>query len=477
MPPKAKPTATTPDKKAPASAAKKAKAPATAVASSPSPAAGKKATATALKAVPVRGGASTNADRVVLTESLLATDAEKHATSKSLYGDSSARISSNVFATHDRVRQRAYEALFRSIKGKTMLHLGCGMGLYSMLAARAGARHVTAIDTSAIVDPARVVAEQNGLTNITFLRGRLRDVLKDLPAAVASSKYDVILCEWMGTFLVNEDILSDVLYARENLLAPNGTVCPNKSSIHVVGVYDYNFRLDTEDFWSNVYGFPMEPMKQLVRSEVEMCSIPADNIMTAPSLAYTVDVEALPALTAEETSDYEANSNTAEETAAVEAAKAAKAAAAAAASSSGKVNGGGGVEKKRNENENPVEARWTPYASAQAGIEASFTLTAMRDCTINYLTFYVDASFVSKVDTGANFVLGIRPGGANAWTEVSVGLLEALPLLAGEKVSGTVKAFTPVEKGGRVTVVQVSAKTEGMIAPISTSGEYYYQPY
>lgn len=383
-------------------------------------------------------------ERVVITDSFLATDAEKHATSKSLYGDSAARISSNVYAIHDEVRHRAYQAIFRSIKGKRLLHLGCGMGLYSMLAARAGAKLVVALDTSAVVNPARVVAEQNGLHNVHFIRGRLRDVLHTLP----EKQFEVVLCEWMGTFLLNEDILSDVLYARDHLLTADGVICPNKATLHAVGVSDYRFRLDTEDFWSNVYGFQMEPMKRLVRTEVETCSVPAESILTAPALVYAAEVEKLPALTADDKKGYD--DSPAED---------------------GKEGTGEAVS------ENPVEVKWVPSSIAQKGIDADFTLTAASKGNVNYITFYVDASFTSRVDTGANFIFGIRPGGRNAWTEVSVGLEEALPVQAGEKITGHISAFTPAEKGGRVTVVRVSAKTEGLVAPVSTSGEYYYQSY
>lgn len=386
---------------------------------------------------------SANPSKVVLTESLLATDAEKSATSKSLYGDSAARISSNISMIHDHQRLRAYEVIFRNVRGKTLLHLGCGMGLYTMLAARGMAKMVIGVDSSAIVDAARVVAEQNGLKNILFIRGRLCDVLHQLPAGV---KFDYVLCEWMGPLLLNERVLTDALYARDHLLTASGALCPNRASLHVVAVSDYSFRLDTEDFWSNVYGFQMEPMKELVRQEVEMCAIPGSNIVSAPCLAHTVHMDTLEGLTAEETATYEAQANQA-------------------------------AASRDNEEENPVEHRWVPTAVAQRGYEAAFTLSITRNATVHYLTFYLDAAFTSKTNPGANFVLAVRPGGENNWTEVSVGLREPLPVNVGEKIQGTLRIHTPADKGGKITVVEVTAKTAGQVAAIETSGTYYYQSY
>lgn len=388
---------------------------------------------------------SANASKVVLTESLLATDAEKHATSKSLYGDSAARISSNISTIHDHQRLRAYEVIFRNVKGKTVLHLGCGMGLYTMLAARGMAKMVIGIDSSAIVDAARVVAEQNGLKNVQFIRGHLCEVLHQLPTGM---KFDYVMCEWMGPLLLNERVLTDALYARDHLLSADGALCPNRASLHVAAVSDYAFRLDTEDFWSNVYGFQMEPMKELVRQEVEMCTIPGANIVSAPCLAHTVHMDTVAGLTPEEEEAYEANAKAAAE-----------------------------QRQRADAEENPVERSWVPAAVAQAGYEAAFTLNITRDATVHYLTFYLDAAFTSKTNPGANFVLAVRPGGENNWTEVSVGLREPLPVKAGEKITGTVRVSTPVEKGGKVTVVEVVAKTEGRVAAIETSGTYFYQSY
>ncbi|CAD2222662.1 arginine N-methyltransferase [Angomonas deanei] len=314
------------------------------------------------------------------------------------------------------------------------------MGLYSLLAARAGAKHVVAVDTSCILDATREVARENKIQNITFLRGHIREVLEELPF----KKFDIILCEWMGAFLVNEPVLSDVLFARDELLAEGGVLCPNKTSIHVVGVSDYYFRLDTEDYWSNVYGFQMSAMKELVRREVETCAIPSCNIVTNTCLAHTIQLEELEKITAEEHKAYEA----------------------AAATS-----------LAQREKQNPIELSNIPCGAAQKGVEAPFAIVATRDATVNYLTFYVDAIFTSPADVGANFMISVRPGGRNAWTEVSVGLQTPLPVKAGESIVGTFSAHTPNEGNGKKTIVRVNCKTEGKVTAVETSGEYIYQNY
>lgn len=223
----------------------------------------------------------------VLNESLLATETEKHATSKSLYGDFKARISANVSSIHDHIRNNAYKNIMPALSGKTVLHLGCGMGLISMMAARAAAKHVVAVDSSAIVDCARVVAEQNRLKNITFVRGKIQEVVDQLPI----KKFDVVICEWMGAFLTNEEDFENVIFCRENLLAEGGIMCPDQASIHVAAISDYPYRRDTVDYWDNVYGFTMQPMKALVLEEAGTCSIPKSCVSTTSTLACTVDIK------------------------------------------------------------------------------------------------------------------------------------------------------------------------------------------
>lgn len=350
-----------------------------------------------------------NLERIVANDSLLATEGEKHATSKSLYGDPTARISSNVGNIYDRIRLRAYESVIKSIKGKSLLHLGCGMGLISMMAARAQASVVVAVDHSAIVDAARVVAQENGLQNISFFRGSLNETMEQFPV----KKFDVVLCEWMGAFLVNNPLLDEALFAQKHLLAENGVMCPDSSSIHILGVSDYTFYLDTVEYWSNVYGFKMEPMKELVQREVETCSIPAENIVTTTSLTHTVNI----------------------------------------------------ADLKAADNAGDAQER---------GFVVPFSVRLTRDATVNYLSFFVDCIFTNPHEPGANFVMSIHPGGKNPWTETSVGLKQPLPLRAGETLSGELSVRV-LDKERGLTAVDVTARTSGGVVTQETTGSYVYQ--
>jgi hypothetical protein len=78
---------------------------------------------------------------------------------------------------------------------------------------------------------------------------------------------DIIISEWMGYFLLYESMLNTVLFARDKWLAPGGMILPDKAVLHVVAIEDEEYRREKIDFWEDVYGFDMSPIKSLALLE------------------------------------------------------------------------------------------------------------------------------------------------------------------------------------------------------------------
>jgi protein arginine N-methyltransferase 1 len=128
----------------------------------------------------------------------LATNAEEM-TSRDYYFDSYAHFGIHEEMLKDEVRTLTYRnAMYHNkhlFKGKVVLDIGCGTGILSMFAAKAGASKVIAIDCSNIIDYAQKIINDNHFQDvITLIKGKVEEVA--LPEGI--DKVDIIISEWMG---------------------------------------------------------------------------------------------------------------------------------------------------------------------------------------------------------------------------------------------------------------------------------------
>jgi len=148
----------------------------------------------------------------------------------------------------DEVRTRSYrDAIYQNkhlFKDKVVLDVGCGTGILSMFAARAGAKHVIGVDMSSIINKATAIVAANGLSNkITLLQGKMEEV--KMPSEhMPDGKVDIIISEWMGYFLLYESMLDTVIYARDTYLRQEGKIFPDKATIYMAAIEDGDYKDD-----------------------------------------------------------------------------------------------------------------------------------------------------------------------------------------------------------------------------------------
>ena len=161
----------------------------------------------------------------------------------------------------------ALEAYGSQLKDKIVLDVGCGTGILSLFAARAGARHVIGVDRSDIIDEAREIVRQNGYEDrVTLIKSKLEDVV--LPSKIApDGTVDVIVSEWMGYMLLFESMLPSVLVARDRWLAKDGTMFPSRATMSVCAIEDEDLWKEKFGYWTDVYGFDMRNLRSHVLAE------------------------------------------------------------------------------------------------------------------------------------------------------------------------------------------------------------------
>ncbi|KAE8700324.1 putative protein arginine N-methyltransferase 1 [Hibiscus syriacus] len=109
----------------------------------------------------------------------------------------------------DVVRTSTYQnVIYRNkflFENKVVLDVRAGTGILSLFCAKAGAAHVYAVECSHMADMAKQIVETNGLSDVvTVLKGKIEEI--ELPVA----NVDIIISEWMGYFILFENMLNTV---------------------------------------------------------------------------------------------------------------------------------------------------------------------------------------------------------------------------------------------------------------------------
>ncbi|KAK4749373.1 hypothetical protein SAY87_026822 [Trapa incisa] len=214
---------------------------------------------------------------------------EDDKTSADYYFDSYSHFGIHEEMLKDGVRTRTYQNVIYQnkflFKDKVVLDVGAGTGILSLFCAKAGAKHVYAIECSHMADMAREIVVANGLSNaITVLKGKVEEL--ELPVA----KVDIIISEWMGYFLLFENMLNTVLYARDKWLNNDGLVLPDKASLYLTAIEDAEYKDDKIEFWNNVYGFDMSCIKKQAMMEPLVDTVDQNQIVTNCQLLKTMDI-------------------------------------------------------------------------------------------------------------------------------------------------------------------------------------------
>eukprot|EP00249_Psilotum_nudum_P017825 c26509_g1_i1 orf=316-2469(+) len=187
----------------------------------------------------------------------------------------------------DKVRTDAYQQAILSnpmlFEDAVVVDVGCGTGILSLFAAKAGAKKVIAVEASKkMASVAKQVAKLNGywkeVTNkgepnqsegvIDVVQGMIEELDAIIPIETGGA--DVIVSEWMGYCLLFESMLGSVLHARDRWLRPGGAILPDMAQMFIAGFGRGGTSLP---FWEDVYGFDMQCIGQEVMEDAAQSPI------------------------------------------------------------------------------------------------------------------------------------------------------------------------------------------------------------
>lgn len=190
----------------------------------------------------------------------------------------------------DKVRTDTYARALRSVvkPGSTVLDLGTGTGIFSLLACQYGARKVYAVDSSDAVAIAREIAQANGFADrIEFIQGISTEI--SLPERV-----DVIVSDLHGTLPLFNTNVASILDARRRMLAENGILVPRRESLWAAVVSaPEEFERLVSPWEKNAFGLDMNAARRAVTNSTRKTALERDQLLSEPQCWGVLDYTTL----------------------------------------------------------------------------------------------------------------------------------------------------------------------------------------
>jgi len=185
----------------------------------------------------------------------------------------------------DAVRTNAYAAaIARTVRaGDVVLDLGSGTGVLAMLAARAGARRVFAVEQGHIADVAAALFEANGCA-VELFHQRSTEI--ELP-----ERANVLITETLGNLGFDEQIVPSVIDARRRLLAPEARIVPARVALLAAPVDAAQAHEREVAFWSEPrFGLDFAPARTIAANQVRAVELETAALLAEAAPLVDVDL-------------------------------------------------------------------------------------------------------------------------------------------------------------------------------------------
>lgn len=179
---------------------------------------------------------------------------------------------------HDEIRTNSFhQALKECIDSNSIvLDIGCGTGIFSLMASKLGAKHVYALEPQEnAFEVAKKVVEKNcPKKNITIIRDLSTNITLDELA-------DVIVADVHGSLPYYNGSVATLIDARDRLLKPGGVMMPERDVVSASVVNFPKAYRELSDPWgSDVYGFDFSDHRDMVVNELRRANFSETNLLS-----------------------------------------------------------------------------------------------------------------------------------------------------------------------------------------------------
>jgi protein arginine N-methyltransferase 1 len=191
----------------------------------------------------------------------------------------------------DRARN---EALARAIRaavrpGDVVVDVGSGVGFLSILAAKAGAARVYALEATGWADVAHHLAERNGVAGI--IRFEKRGLSFDWEPP---ERADVILSETLGFTALDEGFRGTMADARDRMLRPGGRLVPRRVDLLAAPVTASERMIDP-GYIECAEGLDLGPLAEMYRKLPQRAHIPRGHELAPAQVLFSLDCHTMSA--------------------------------------------------------------------------------------------------------------------------------------------------------------------------------------
>jgi tetratricopeptide (TPR) repeat protein/precorrin-6B methylase 2 len=212
----------------------------------------------------------------------------------------------HITMMNDQQRNKAYyDAIKLAVSpGDTVLEIGTGSGLLSMMAAASGASHIITCEQSkSIAEVSKKIIAANGFDSvITVLNKKSTDLIvdEDIP-----EKSDIVISEILSSEFVGEGVQATILDANNRLIKKNGRMLPESGDIRIA-LLGESVEVCNSVSASTASRFDISQFNLITGQKFHLNLREQPNFLSEPKIAFEINLSELKSIkTREKTIEFE----------------------------------------------------------------------------------------------------------------------------------------------------------------------------